>query len=342
MKTYKLNTNNTPFISKSSFNFNNFEMFSGVDLCRILEQNYNTVLNTTFDEWDVTGSTFGFPKANYTADYGVSMEVLTFQDRSNIPIYSDSTLPMQYSLTQRSSADTKYESITLSLNSEHYIRSFMTSDIFTYVNIPNKFLRDTLERIICNTDTQNFFSAIDTLESLTLHNLIDLYNKFDTVFTSKAKYFGKSEIKPPYYMKWRRDLFLPMVYSMSKLGYYNPVITKKHGSIFFDGSHRLGVGAALGFDYPILLPLSEKTKISDNTYVISTAGMFRNETSILFEIDIVSKQMRGWEYSGEQMKTEFVRANYQDDEVLVLKQPAKISEYYKEFIKRDPDYIFYE
>lgn len=339
MKVYKITDRNTPYIHQSAFPFKSFEVTSGNAISKAIEYNIDSLYETGVEGWRLTKSQFGWPKGSYHRVFGLKMDVLTFQENVAQNYYYDSSNPKQYSKFKRTEKDQYREFFNFTGKNENNIRVFNSTDVFTYINFPNSFLKENLSRIICNANTQNFFKALEGYSATTVHDLIDLYDKYDDVYTDIEKYDGPNDSKPPYYYLWRRDLFFYMTYSLSKLGYYNPAISKKTGSLFFDGSHRLGVGTGLGLDYPIFIFLNDKNKISDGVYCTVTAGVCLNETPLLLEVNIPTKKIRGWEFSKEQIAEYCARFHNDPTQVYILKEPGKVKKYYQEFVQREPDIL---
>lgn len=341
MDTYKIEDKNTPYISKKAFNFKSFDITPGNTVIHSVENNISNLLESGIKGWMVHKSMFGWPKHNIYESLKVEMPVLSlFKVDDPEEYYSNGNNPQEYSNTKRDSSDSHRKMFQINCISENYIRQFNSTDIFLYINFPVKFFRDHLERIICNTQMQNFYKAIEENTDFSIKGLINLFEKYDEIFTDTTPYVGKNENKPPYYYRWRRDLFLPMIYSIKQLGYFNPILTRKTGNIFFDGSHRLGVGTGLGFDYPLFIPLDEKLKVDNGIYLLSTAGIFKGEKALLMEVNINTGEIKGWWYTEEDMNELFVRFNYDPDEALHLKHPIGVKEYYKKYSQKTHDILF--
>lgn len=341
MKHYKITDSNTKFIRPESFKYKSFDVLTGNSIIHSIEKNLENTHSEGIPGWNSVVSMFGWPKHDVNQTLGVEMPVLSLIKPSiESTFYSNSQNPQEYSNVRRDENDTTRDVFQINCINEDNIRQFYGTDIFLYINFPVQFFREYLERIICNTQLRYFYDAIDKLEDFSIKGLIDFFNHYDKVHTDIAEYNGKSQSKPPFFYRWRRDLFLPMLYSIKELGYYNPVITKKLGSLFFDGSHRLGVGTALGYDYPLFVPLDSKLKVEDGVYVGSTPGMFLGESALLLEFDVNTKCIKGWWYDKEDIKENFSRFNYDPEEVLHVSHPIGIKEYYKKYKIKPADILF--
>ena len=341
MKIYKIEDNNTPFINKEAFDFKSFDVTSGISVIHSVENNIKYVENSNIGGWMVHKSMFGWPKHDVYESLKIKMPVLSLYKTDNPEVYyTNGANPQEYSKIKRDNDDTLHDYFQINCISENYIRQFYGTDTFMYVNFPVQFFRDYLERIICNTQMQNFYQAMSTVTDFSVHSLIDTFNKYDKIYTDTTVYEGANTNKPPYYYRWRRDLFLPMVYSIKQLGYFNPALTRKSGSVFFDGSHRLGVGTGLGFDYPLFIPLDKKLQIDKGKYVLSTVGVFKDETALLMEVDVNEKTIKGWWYTEEDMENYFTRFNYDPNEALHLEHPINAKKYHKEYSEKPHDILF--
>ena len=290
MKTYKISDKNH-FLFKSLDVFKNFELYSGLEIYDTLEKNknvikYTEVKNLRFEEipYDVPITRDNRGKITYRKTK------LHTKEYDQPFLYHKPTDMNCYSLDEKPGYK-RIQGFSSSYVNETYIRSIDTEDFYVYIQLPYRFLREHIGANIANADVQKYFKAIDTLKKITVENLIRMHSEFDEVYPEVSPFTTKQKSeKIPI---WRKDIFPYMVYTLSKYGFYNPIILNKAESIFKDGSHRLTCGAAVKRDVPVLLKILRKDlQYGRSSYV--TAPVMLHNRLMLFQVCLIDREVRGW------------------------------------------------
>lgn len=312
MEKFKL-TNKVKFFTKNVFPKKSFKIFSGLDVIKLYEKNLS-VLKTTYLE-DLT------------------IEVTNPQwHKKDVQLLGNG---IKKPLVEIKNSSEKFGAL---LNSEHYIRGIKSTFLYVYVIIPGKFITKYMSRIIADADYQKFVHAMKEYKSSELSLLRKLYDKYDEIYDDEFIETKGSGVKKKNH-KWRRDLFLYMTYTIKKFGYFNPVVETNISKVFFDGSHRLGVGSAVGLDVPLFLRASN-SNIFDNTVWVTSCGYFNNK-SILLGIDMNNNAVKGYWISDDDMNKYF-RLNDDKDRIPVLNSSYNVRDIVERYIDLDPDFLFHE
>jgi hypothetical protein len=339
MEKFKVK-NKLKFFTKNVFPKKGFKVFSGLDIIKMYERNLSELKHTNIKDhihkiydrqWhkkDVRllgdGVIKPLVEIHYREDY--KYYVNTSKDTSN-----------WISLEPRKGWEEK-SSFGAVLNSEHYIRGIKNTFLYVYTVIPGEFITKYMTRIIADADYQKFVHAMKEYKSTKITSLIKLYEKYDKFYDDEFEEIkGDGSVKKN--NKWRRDLFFYMTFTLKKLGYFNPILETNISKVFFDGSHRLGVGPAVGLDVPMFIRASN-SNIFDNTVWVTSCGYFNNK-SILLGIDMNNNATKGYWISDNDMDKYF-RINNDKDRIPVLNSSYNVQDIVERYIDLDPDFLFHE
>lgn len=289
MTTYKSENKNN-FLFNTLEVFKNFNLYSGLELYDILEENKEIVKNSKIENLRFQELSYDVPITRLNGKVTYRKTKLNVKESKQTSLYHQPADMNCYSF------DTKpgYRPVVgfdVNYVNESYIRKLNTEDFFLYIQLPYKFLRDHLGANIANADTQKYFKAIDTLPEITVENLIKMHDKYDEIFPELSPYTTKRKFEP--IPIWRKDIFPYMVYTLAKYGYYNPIIHTKQESLFKDGSHRLVCGAAVKKDVPVLLKIPRKYIKEGICPYITTPIMVGNRVMVL-EVSLNDNNIKGW------------------------------------------------
>lgn len=338
MKSYKLNSENK-FFTQNVFTFKNFDIATGNSIIQKLEKNVELLENLTeldkHTSINVQTKFWNHPKIKHVSQQTqkvVNLKVTASHHKHQ----GESEL---YSLVSKPDFEYRLD-INSHLTSEHYIRNFSNTSTFLYLNIPATFIQKHLSRIICETDYQKYVKALQEYNSNDPHELIKIYNKYDSIYNDLVLIHDGSKRHT-----WRRDMFLYMAYSIKKYGYLNPIVSVTWSNVFFYGSHRTGVGPAVGRDVPVLI-LVEPQNVVDEKIWFTTASYFRNNEPVLFCADYIEKKLKGYWLKKDDFIEFWVPATNKEgknpDNVSVFNPKKSYIDLIQLYQNKKPDFLFNE
>ena len=334
MKEYKFKDKND-FIFGTLPQFRNFEVYTGMEVYDILEDNIDILPKYKDRNISIFKKEYSVPIPVPKGFKKYRKFHLSLSNRLDEEVWFNPSSPKQHSLTQKPGYR-REKGFHTYLNSEHYIRSMKTSNLYLYLKIPYEFLRDHLGYNVALANVQQYYQAIDTLEEITIPNIVKMQDEYDEVFPDTIKYEGHSTVKAPYSYIWRRDMFPYMVYTLYKYGYYNPVMSAKQNVVFFGGTHRLACGPAVKRDVPYLVLLQENRKNPEYELAVTPPCMVDGK-EMLLKIHLYEKKIEGWYIKEEQFKTD--PKLFRSDELTPPTTSGIVSSIYKVYKDKKPDIL---
>lgn len=334
MEKFKIN-NKVKFFTTGVFPKKSFNVYSGLDAIKLFEKNIDTLKTTYLPSHKAIVKNDSWHKSDVKLLGEVPKRTIDLLYLEDVVYYESPLNLNMVSLTPQLGFFKKHKFGT-TLNSEHYIRPIKNTFLYVQVNFPGDFLRKYLTRIIAPADYQKFVVAMKEYKKSTIANLANIYHKYDNLYNDKFKYKkSNGDIVDLY--KWRQDLFFYMTFTIKKLGYFNPVLNSDFHKVFYDGSHRLGVGSAVGYDFPIYLRASTNNYINKELWYCTPA--YFNDKAILFSLDIENKILKIYWLDDDDIKSNFKEV---DEELLILETSNSFKLLVEKHSKREPDYIYYE
>lgn len=334
MKEYKVRDKND-FMFGTLPQFKNFEVYTGMEIYDILEDNINVL--PKFKDRNLS---------IYKREYSIPIPVpkgfskykkfhLALQNKLDEDVWFDPSSPKQYSLVEKPGYR-REQGFSTYLNSEHYIRSMKTSNLYLYLKIPYEFLREHLGYNVALANVQQYYQAIDTLDEITIPNIVKMQDEYDEIFPETIKYRGLSTVKAPYSYAWRRDMFPYMIYTLHKYGYYNPVMSSKQHVMFFGGTHRLACGPAVKRDVPYLLLLQENPKQREYELAVTPPCMIGGR-EMLLKVYIHQKKVEGWYIHEDEFRTD--PKLFRVDELTPPTTTGIITSIHRAYQDKEPDIL---
>lgn len=334
MKVYKIQDKND-FMFGTLPQFKNFEVYTGMEVYDILEDNIHLLPNFKTKNLTIRKKDYPIPISVPKGFSKYRKLHLTLTNKLDKEVWFNPSSPKQYSLTKKPGYRKEIGFATY-LNSEHYIRSMKTNNLYLYFKIPYEFLREHLGYNIAFANIQQYYKAIDTLEEITVTSLIEMQDEYDEIYPDTIAYEGFSTSKAPYSYIWRRDMFPYMVYTLHKYGYYNPIMATKQNVMFFGGTHRLACGPAVKRDVPMLILLPEVAKQRDYHLAVTPACMIEGQ-EMLFKIYLYEKKIEGWYIHEEEFKTN--KSNFRFDEIVPPSTTGIVTSIYRAYRDKEPDIL---
>lgn len=332
--------NNLKFFTQGVFQKKGFKTYTGLDIINLLENNLRVLNTTDLPDHKVKIYNRDWHKKDVQIIPGAQkklVDIVYIEDYKfyENPNHQDANW---ISLDYREGWKQKHH-FGATLNSEHYIRGMKNIFLYNYILIPGEFICKYMTRIIAKTDYQKFVHAMKEYKSNKINKLIQIYEKYDKVYNDVIEEIkGDGRVNKTY--SWRRDLFFYMTFTLKKLGYFNPVVDTNYTKLFFDGSHRLGVGSAVGYDVPIFTRVTS-SNIIDNKLWLITCGYFDNRAAI-FGVSNEDRKIYGYWVKEEDMKNHF-KVNRGPEQILLFaEQTISFSEFINKYSSLEPDFIFHE
>lgn len=316
--------------------FKNFEVYTGMEIYDILEDNIDILPMYKTKNLSISKQEYSVPTKLPKGFSKYKKFSLALKNKLDKRVWFNPSSIKQYSLTEKPNYRTE-QGFSTTLIAEHYIRSIKTSNLFLFLKIPYEFLRDHLQYNVALANVQQYYQAIDTIEEITVENLIKMQDEYDLIFPDKIAYTGLNENKSSHSFIWRRDMFPYMVYSLSKYGYYNPIISTKQQVAFFGGTHRLTCGPAVKRDVPYLFLLPEALKNYEVLHFITPPCMLGGQ-EMLLRICMYKKTVEGWYIQEEQFKTS--PTEFRLDELAAPTKTTYISVMAKLYANKTPDFTW--
>lgn len=332
MKEYSIQDTND-FMFNTLSEFKNFQLYSGMQVYDILEKNLYEFPKYQTDNLKLSLKKYRIPITTPKGTKPYSKFHIYLKDKTCPQVWHNPKSPKEFSVKAKPGY-TPDQGFSTYLNCESHIRNLKTNNFYLYVKFPYQFLRDHIGANVALADTQKYYSAIDTVDELSVRSIIDMHDKYDEIYPEKITYEGKSQSKPPYFFKWRRDMFPYMIYSLSKYGYYNPIMSSKTQVLFYGGTHRLTCGPAVKRDVPYLILLGERFKKQSDLSFITPKIMVGGK-EMFFNIDLNRTCINGWYIEEERLRSS--NKFHRNDELAPPDNTGKIHLLADKYINTEPD-----
>jgi len=339
MEKFKLR-NNIRFFTKGVFPKKGFSTYTGLDLINLLEDNLKVLKTTDLPDHKHNIHLSDWNKKDVQIIPGAKKKEVDLIYVEDYKFYENPNKNDAHwiSLDYKEGWKQKHH-FGATLNSEHYIRGIKNTFLYNYINIPGEFIRKYMTRIIAKTTYQRFVEAIKEYKGTKISKLILIYEKYDKLYNDKIEEIkGNGRVNRTY--AWRRDLFFYMTFTLKKLGYFNPVIDTNYTKLFFDGSHRLGVGSAVGYDVPVFTRITTKNVIDNKIWLITCA--YFDDKAAIFGVSNQERKVYGYWVTDKDMESYFFKNNSNEEIILFSEQKIEFTEFILRYSNKEPDFIFHE